>query len=987
MPDTNAFPYPSGWCDVQSYFDNINTIFVKKHMVLNTSHIFIYISFYRSPITQNQNNTSISFPNNEQPYALISFEINDKTWNDKALFSKISQCGIAISSNIPDSKKANKRKEFFTLVNQLATQNTMCYPEKPGFSLVGWSGMNQFPQRAYMFSGNTQSYLYSTSLTDLEIDGIYNEYIKYQYNLPNHLKAIPNCSISIQTLFIIVLRYLSLFLPLSQTNTVFSLPLSFPFIISFSSYQNPNQLLTDLPHCLSFFKNPYSPTGYYDINTPFDQIRQLVNSRISNAICFDAIIDSDKVRSENINFLRDYYLSDQSDQLCCIISNTIQQTFSENEYINLEVDSVKYNPRFFQSLDYSFTLWMMLPTNGSNANTLMQFQEIATIYNEAVTKYRKSFGDPKVQKAVISLMTVYKLLANNFLDFNDKDAVELEIFHYICRLFNKRLNAKESTSIVNSFERKLQYLIESEKVSILMHDKNNKNMPYIKTDHTFYLDNGSFIIPSEVFENICQDINIPSHKLKKALCSKGYIHMNNTLYVSKITMYPPGAPPARANAYIISSDIIEKSVIDRIKRKAFLSFSDFKHTTSTENGIEIGYDYKGKPVIWSYSKLSTAHLMITGKSGQGKTTFITKSVQMLAEKGEQIIIFDFSQSYSNNNELLPISNICSKIPLNPLTPRINEERDTYINRIHRNLSGCLKLSQTASVKLKKLLDETYSKDVGIDTNAFNENAPAALIEVADFINNFYTKSNNNNTWQSIFGKNNIAIISINDSIGDYEKTTEFLLQDFYNYKQTTNNHRVFLVVDEIQNLIRNDTNAIITILSQGRDKGIGLIMSTQSFKTIPAKYRSMFLQSGMSIYFQPEITAVDTIAKNIHADSAEKNVAEVLKKLHVGEFLAYGSMENSDGQVDSDCLVFVSPVALKPDNQHNTPQLSEETTKEIPNTLISFSLKFPTIISNPVNANGTPNLMNGPTPMHQDTFNNSTTSSPDSIPPESTVSL
>lgn len=213
------------------------------------------------------------------------------------------------------------------------------------------------------------------------------------------------------------------------------------------------------------------------------------------------------------------------------------------------------------------------------------------------------------------------------------------------------------------------------------------------------------------------------------------------------------------------------------------------------------------------------------------------------------------------------------------------------------------------------------------------------------------------------------------------------MQDFYNYKQTTDNNRVFLVVDEIQNLIRNDTDAIITILSQGRDKGIGLIMSTQSFKTIPAKYRSMFLQSGLSIYFQPEITAVEIIAKNIHADSAEKNVAEVLKKLHVGEFLAYGSLENSNGQVESDCLVFVSPVALKSDNQHNTPQFNEETTKIIPDKLFSFSLKFPTIISNPVNTNGTPNLANVPTAAAPSAFNYSTTSSPDGISSGSTITL
>ena len=615
----------------------------------------------------------------------------------------------------------------------------------------------------------------------------------------------------------------------------------------------------------------------------------------------------------------------------------------------------------------------------------MQFQEINDIYNDAVSKYGKSFGDPKVQKAVASLMTVYKFLINIFLDFNDKDALELEMYHYICRLFDKRLNTEESTSIVNSFKRKLQYMIESEIVTVLMHDKNNKNMPYIKTDHTLYLDNGSFIIPSEVFENICQDINIPSHKLKKALCSKGYIHMNDTLYVSKITMYPPGAPPARANAYIISSDIIEKPVIDRIKRKAFLSLSDFKHTTSPENGIDIGYDYKGNPVIWSYSKLPTAHLMVTGKSGQGKTTFITKSVQLLAEKGEQVIIFDFSQSYSNNTELISKGKVYKKLPINPLKSYVDERKTAYINRVFRNLSHCFKFSQAASNRLKKLLNESYLKNTGIDKNEFQKNAPVSLTEVADFISNFYDKSSNNNNWHSIFGENNITIISINDSIGDYEKTTEFLLQDFYNYKQTTDNSRIFLVVDEIQNLIRNDTDAIITILSQGRDKGIGLIMSTQSFKTIPTKYRSMFLQSGMSIYFQPEITAVEIIAKNIHADSAEKNVAEVLKKLHVGEFLAYGSMENSNGQVESDCLVFVSPVALKSDNQHNTPQLNEETTEKIPDTLFSFSLKYPTI-PNTVNTNGTPNLANGPTAAPS-AFNYSTTSSPDGISSGSTITL
>lgn len=54
-------------------------------------------------------------------------------------------------------------------------------------------------------------------------------------------------------------------------------------------------------------------------------------------------------------------------------------------------------------------------------------------------------------------------------------------------------------------------------------------------------------------------------------------------------------------------------------------------------------------------------------------------------------------------------------------------------------------------------------------------------------------------------------------------------------------------------------------------------------------------------------------------------------------------MENSDGQVESDCLVFVSPVALKPGNHHNTQKLNEETTERNPDTLFSFSLQYPNI--------------------------------------------
>lgn len=925
----------NGWCNVSEYFDNISTIWVSENCLINCSQSSIEIHFFKPNPTVPAS----------KPLILVRqlfFNKTSKEWSPKKLFETLAYHGIDISNNIPDSKKAAKRKNFFTLVNQLAINNPIIYPAKPGLTLIDMNYDSPTDKRIKMYASNNFPYLYTDSFLGFDVNQLSNDHSYHEMILAQDLNSLPLFSVSIPSMFLILLRYLSLLMPLSTMNSDNYLNLSFPFIIT-ASCSKPENLLSIIPQYLLVFKNYTNPTGYHSINTPFDQLRQIVYYRINSFICIDAVMNTEKIRSENINFLRDYFTSEKTDQLCCIISNTIHQQLSENEYIDIFLEDITVNPQFISNLDKYFIYCMMYKMSSPDAVTLTQIKAINDIYNDTFIKYGKVFNDPKVQNAVTSLMTVYRFLAYYLISINDAD-FENKMFEYIRKLFDKQFCIEESEIIVDSFGRKLQNMIESDKVTVLMHDKGNKKLPYRNTEYTVYLDNGSFIIPSETFENICKSINIPSHKLKKALCSKGYLHMNDTLYVTKITMYPPGAPPDRGNAYIICSEIIEKSVIDLIQRNASLSLSSFKHTTSPENGIKIGYDYNGKPVIWSYKKLATAHLMVTGKSGQGKTTFISKSINRLAKIGEKAVIFDFSQSYADNPKLRSMSVVYQKLPINPFIPRTDEEKESYINRVFRGLSQCFKLSQAASSKLKNLLNESYSENTGIDTQFFTENAPVALTEAADFISIIYRKSDDK-TWNDIFGDKNAAIISIDDSIGAYEKITELLLQDYYSYKQSSDRSRVFIVVDEIQNLINNDTSAIITILSQGRDKGMGLIMSTQSFKTIPQKYRSMFLQSGLNIYFQPEITAVDMITKLIKSDSTAENVSNLLRKLDIGEFIAYGSIENSEGKIESDRIVFVSPKPAQTTKKPDSPQYNEHPSEQTHFTDLRINVKIPPLFS------------------------------------------
>lgn len=67
-------------------------------------------------------------------------------------------------------------------------------------------------------------------------------------------------------------------------------------------------------------------------------------------------------------------------------------------------------------------------------------------------------------------------------------------------------------------------------------------------------------------------------------------------------------------------------------------------------------------------KLATAHLMLTGNSGIGKTTLISNLIQrILSKKENRIIIFDISGSYINNSSLKDISNVYNRrLPINPV---------------------------------------------------------------------------------------------------------------------------------------------------------------------------------------------------------------------------------------------------------------------------------------------------------------------------------
>ena len=476
--------------------------------------------------------------------------------------------------------------------------------------------------------------------------------------------------------------------------------------------------------------------------------------------------------------------------------------------------------------------------------------------------------------------------------------------------------------------------------------KSNKNRTNSQHDNIIYYSNGYIIIPSEIFENICSSANLQLHKLKRALYQNGMITCSDSLYVSKLTVYPPGLSSKRINAYVIKDTIADEKLINPCLNEKKLALTPVEHTLNPENGFIIGYDYQNNPIIWSYRKLPTSHVLITGKSGYGKTTLIQKILPQLSDNNEKTAIFDISGSYIHSEKL---SSLCSSyehiIPVNPFAVREKESKTSFCNRITRNIAGCFRLSVSSENTLYSLLDASFISEKGIDLNlvdqSFNKlRNRVPLLKTASFIKSVLENSENR-TWSDIFADKNISVISIDDSFAEYQITAEFLLNDLFEYKQNYSNDRMFIVIDEIQNLIKSDKSAIIQILSQGREAGIGLIMSTQSFKIIPNRYKSMFLQSGLNIFFQPELTAVEGIAKLIHSDLPADVISSTLKDLDIGKFLIYGSVEDKSGILIPDCVLYAGsePGTQKADIEATyAVQIKEKTN--------STDLSF-TIIENP----------------------------------------
>lgn len=362
-------------------------------------------------------------------------------------------------------------------------------------------------------------------------------------------------------------------------------------------------------------------------------------------------------------------------------------------------------------------------------------------------------------------------------------------------------------------------------------------------------------------------------------------------------------------------------------------------------GTQKGYSHK---VYWEFGhpKLSNRHMLIQGKSGQGKTYFIQRMLKELSKQGIPSIIIDYTDGFKKSKledsfkeslgdkleQHLVYSN---KFPLNPFKRNLIEldddeyapENDVLIasrfksvvnsvyklghqqsNTIYNAVLKCLK-KYGEEMDLSNLKEELLEDDSPYSPGVLNN-----LSELFD-INPF---ESNKFDWSNVLDNNDgkVLIIQLTGLSKDIQKViSEFILWDLWYYKKNTGGSKdkpFIVVLDEAHNLDFSEKSPCSYILIQGRNFGWSGWFATQSIKgNMKPDEISKFDNADEKIYFHP--TDVSDIAKELSQDNEErKRYEKELSQLTNGHCIVQGAAVDSDGK-----LYYQKPITVKVDKIDN----------------------------------------------------------------------
>lgn len=343
-------------------------------------------------------------------------------------------------------------------------------------------------------------------------------------------------------------------------------------------------------------------------------------------------------------------------------------------------------------------------------------------------------------------------------------------------------------------------------------------------------------------------------------------------------------------------------------------------------GSELNQDY-----YWEYGhpRLSNRHLLIGGRSGQGKTYFVQSLLLQLVEQNQSALVIDYSNSYtlSQLDETF-VNRMGEKLterivyhesfPLNPFKRREKEisgrKEPEKIVEVARRVAavfasvyrGLGDQQKNAIYMATKNGIEKYGEDMrmellieeleNLETSSKStiQSVISRLTQMVD-MDPFDYESDND--WSKIFESNGVTVIQLEGYDQDEIKKllAEFILWDLWYYSLSGSKDKPMpVILDEAQNLSFRDDSPSAKILREGRKFGWSAWFATQSFSNFDKEELAILDNAGTKIYFAPADSELKVIANRIGTISLDD--LRSLKKAHC---LAVGQFKISDAELSN----------------------------------------------------------------------------------------
>lgn len=366
--------------------------------------------------------------------------------------------------------------------------------------------------------------------------------------------------------------------------------------------------------------------------------------------------------------------------------------------------------------------------------------------------------------------------------------------------------------------------------------------------------------------------------------------------------------------------------VDNLMMDSSIKKSSDTGRLSTNTRIYLGKRLTGnKKIYWEYGnpQLPNKHMLVTGKSGQGKTYFLQTIMWELSKNKVSSLVIDYTDSYLNNEldddfkkkmgkKLKEVIVYQEKLPINPFKIQkrflpglvLTETPEDMVDRIIEVLDfifhlGIQQKSLARRIMLKGYKNNptdytlTQFKEQLLETNS-GENVYSRMSVLLDRDPFTYQSSFD---WSKVFNyEGTVTILQMVQYQRQIQNTMiEFLLWDLFYHSQTKKDGTIYpIFLDEIQNLNFSSSSPTVKILREGRKFGWSGIFATQAMSSIKGEVDALY-NAAEQIHFLPPEDQVSSLAGYIAPNAKEKNIFEArLTRLKKGQCIMSGTILDTD---------------------------------------------------------------------------------------------